>query len=129
MRVADKRPTMLFSFCRQWVWDQTQEFLTHEGYNPQPLMNKQIVQTTLRNINRKNGWPHNPSQCIPHLYLLGKAKMLLRGTSLWRPIAAVMETEIQRFYLRTAAGAFTAFLRLLTEEECASFLVLKITDL
>ena len=32
--VADTGPTMLFSFYRQWVWDQTHEFLTREGYNP-----------------------------------------------------------------------------------------------
>ena len=55
--------------------------------------------------------------------------MLLRGTALWRPIVAVIEPQIQCFYLRTAARAFTVFLRLLTREICASFLVLKITEL
>ena len=55
--------------------------------------------------------------------------MLLRGTALWTPIVAVIEPQIQRFYLRTATRAFAVFLRLLTEEICVSFLVLKITDL
>ena len=70
-----------------------------------------------------------PYGIIPLLYLLGKAKKLLRGTTLWRPIAAVIEPQIRRFYLRTAARAFTVILRLLTEEIFASFLLLKITDL
>ena len=55
---------------------------------------------------------------------LGKAKSLLKGTILWRPIAAIVQPQIQRFYLRNAARAFTLFLRLLVEEITASFLVL-----
>ena len=48
------------------------------------------MQTTLCNIITKNGWPKNPSRRVPLLYLFGKA-ILLRGTVLWRPIAANVE--------------------------------------
>ena len=37
IRVADKSSTMMFAFCRQWVWDQTAQFLLSEKYDPQPL--------------------------------------------------------------------------------------------
>ena len=37
IRVADKSSTMMFAFCRQWVWDQTAQFLVSEKYDPQPL--------------------------------------------------------------------------------------------
>ena len=120
---------MLFGFCKQWVGDQTELFLRHEGYSPQPLTNKATVQSTLNHLVKKNGWPADPSRCIPMLYLLGKVKILLRGIVLWRPSSAVVEPQLQRFYLRTAATAFTLFLQLLIEELCTLFLVLKISDL
>ena len=77
----------------------------------------------------KNKWPTNPSRCLPLLYLLGKAKSLLKCHILLRPIAAVVEPQLQRFYLRTAARAYTLLLRILTEEIKASFLVLNIIGL
>ena len=129
IRVADKSSTMMFAFCRQWVWDQTAQFLLSEEYDPQPLTDSTRISASLHRIIRKNRWPVNTSRRLPLLYLLGKAKSLLKGRILWRPIAAIVEPQVQRFYLRTAARAFTLLLRLLTEEITASFLVLKITDL
>ena len=129
IRVADKSSTMMFAFCRQWVWDQTAHFLLSEKYDPQPLTDSTRISASLRRVIRKNRWPVNTSRRLPLLYLLGKAKSLLKRHILWRPIAAIVEPQVQRFYLRTAAGAFTLLLRLLTEEITASFLVLKITDL
>ena len=110
LRVVDKGQTLLFRFCHQWLWDETRQFLEHEGYIPQSLTHTQRIQSTLRSIITKNDWPVNPSWRIPLLYLLGKAKILLRGTVLWRPIAAVVEPQVQCFCLRTATRAFTLFL-------------------
>ena len=73
-RVADKGPTMLFSFCRQWVWDLAHEFLTHEGYNPQPLTSKQTVQTTLRNIILEKRWAPQTLTVHPSLIPAGQSK-------------------------------------------------------
>ena len=129
IRSADKAQTMLFAFCRQWVWDQTIAFLEKEKYSAQSLDNTDQILSSLHRIIRQNKWPANPSHCVPLLYLLGKAKSLLKGTILWRPIAAIVQPQIQRFYLRNAARAFTLFLRLLVEEITASFLVLRICDL
>ena len=120
---------MLFAFCRQWVWDQTIAFLEKEKYSAQSLDSTDRILSSLHRIIRQNKWPANPSRCVPLLYLLGKAKSLLKGTILWRPIAAIVQPQIQRFYLRNAARAFTLFLRLLVEEITASFLVLRICDL
>ena len=126
IRVADKGATVLFAFCRQWVWDLIAAI---ENYVPQPLDDTQRIMRSLQDIIRKNQWPMNTSRTVPLLYLLGKAKSMLKGMILWRPIAAIAKTQLQRFYLRTAARAFTLFLRLLVEEITASFLVLKIVDL
>ena len=115
--------------CRQWVWDQTIAFLEKEKYSAQSLDNADQILSSLHRIIRQNKWPANPSRCVPLLYLLGKAKSLLKGIILWRPIAAIVQPQIQRFYLRNAARAFTLFLRLLVEEITASFLVLRICDL
>ena len=88
------------------------------------------VHTKCKNLAmHKNKWPMNPSRCLLLLYLSGKAKSILKCRILWRPIAAVVEPQVQRFYLRTAARAFTLLLRILTEEIKALFLVLNIIGL
>ena len=99
-----------------------------EQYDPRPLSGNLNIQSALRDIIRKNKWPINTTRSLPLLYLLVKAKILTKGCILWRPIAAIVEPQLQRFFLRSAR-AFTLLLRLLTEEICASFLVLKISDL
>ena len=83
----------------------------------------------LRRIIHQNKWPVNSSRTLPLLYLLGKAKSLIKQCILWRPITAVVEPPIQRFFLRTAARAFTLLLNLLVQEITAPFLVLRIHDL
>ena len=129
VRIADKSSTMLFAFCRQWLWDQTVQFLTGEEYTSRPTSDNGQIQTALQTIMRKNKWPVNKARTLPLLYLLGKAKSLTKQCILWRPIAAIVEPQVQRFYLRTAARAFTLLLRLLVSEILGAFLVLKISDL
>ena len=129
VRVADKSSTMLFGFCRQWVWDETHRFLEGEGYESQDIHTAPGIMKALHRIIQQNKWPVNTSRTLPLLYLLGKAKSLIKQTILWRPIAAVVEPQMQRFFLRTAARAFTLLLKLLVQEITASFLVLRITDL
>ena len=120
---------MMFAFCRQWVWDQTEACLHKEKYTAQDLDHKSRIQAALYTIMRRSNWPINSSCGLPLLYLIGKAKSLLKCTILWRPIAAIVEPQVQRFHLRTAARAFTLLLRLLVEEIKASFLVLNISSL
>ena len=129
VRIADKSSTMLFAFCRQWLWDQTIQFLTDEEYTSRPTSDNGQIQTALHTIMRKNKWPVNTDRTLPLLYLPGKAKSLTKQCILWRPIAAIVEPQVQRFYLRTAARAFTLLLRLLVSEILGVFLVLKISDL
>ena len=128
VRIADKSSTMLFAYCRQWLWDQTVQFLTDEEYTSPTSDNGQIP-TALHAIMRKNKWPVNKARTHPLLYLLGKAKSLTKQCILWRPIAAIVEPQVQRFYLRTAARAFTLLLRLLVSEIPGAVVVLKISDL
>ena len=112
-----------------WLWDQTEQFLVREKYHSRSLDAAAHIQQSVRHIILKNQWPINPSRSLPLLYLLGKAKSLLKGYILWRPIAAIVEPQVQCFRLRTAARAFTHLRRLVVEEIKASFLVLNITRL
>ena len=54
IRVADKGRTMLFAFCRQWHWDQTEQFLVSEKYHAQHLHENTCIQQSLRHIMHKN---------------------------------------------------------------------------
>ena len=128
IRIADKSSAMLFGFCHQWVWDATIEFLSNEGYTHQLLTHAHRIHKALKHIVKKNSWPANPSSVLPVLYLIGKAKSLVKCSILWRPIAAVVEPQIQRFDLRMAARAFT-LLRTLISEIPGCFLVLRISDM
>ena len=76
VRIADKSGTMLFAFCRQWLWDQTIQFLAEEKYTSRPTSDNSQIQTALHAIMRKNKWPVNKARALPLLYLLGKAKSL-----------------------------------------------------
>ena len=120
---------MLFGFCRQWVWVETHRFLEGGGYEFQAIHTSPGIMQALRRIIQQNKWPVNSSRTLPLLYLLGKAKSLIEQCILWRPIAAVVEPQIQRFFLRTAVRAFPLLLNLLVQEITACFLVLHITDL
>ena len=99
IRVADKSSTMLFGFCRQWVWDETHRFFEDEGYESQAIHTSPGIMQALRRIIQQNKWPVNSSRTLPLLYLLGKAKSLIKQWTLWRPIAAVVEPQIPREFL------------------------------
>ena len=120
---------MLFAFCRQCHLDQTEQFLLNENYDAQHLQENTRIQQSVRHVMPQKKWSINPSRPLPLLYLLGKAKSLLKCCILWRPIAAVVEPQLQRFYLRTAARAFSLLPEILTEETKASFLVLNVPGL
>ena len=115
--------------CHQWVWDATIEFLSNKGYTHQPLTHTQRIHKSLKHIVKKNSWPANPSSLLPLLYLIGKAKSLVKCSILWRPIAAVVEPQIECFCLRMAARAFTLLLRTLISEIPGCGLVLRISDM
>ena len=72
---------------------------------------------------------YKPLLIPPLFFSQGKAKSLLKGCIVWRPVAAIVEPHVQRFHLRTTARAFTHVLRILLEEIKASFLILNITGL
>ena len=120
---------MLFGFCHQWVWDSAIEFLSNEGYTHQPLTHAKRIHKSLKHIVKRNSWPANPSSVLPLLYLIGKAKSLVKCSILWRPIATVVESQIQRFYLRMAACTFTLLLKTLISEIPGCFLVFRISDM
>ena len=107
----------------------TIEFLSSEGYTRQPLTQAHRIHKSLKRIVKKNSWPANPSSVLPLLYLIGKAKSLVKCSILWSPIATAVEPQIQRFYLRMAARAFTLLLRTLISEIPGFFVVLRISDM
>ena len=68
IRVADKSSTMLFGFCRQWVWDETHRFFEDEGYESQAIHTSPGIMQALRRIIQQNKWPVNSSRTLPLLY-------------------------------------------------------------
>ena len=74
----------------------------------------ETVTATVRKAIQANGWEDNPDGCLATLYLIGKAKSLLKAQWLWRPIAALPQPLLKRD-LKVAARATTALLRLLAE--------------
>ena len=72
------------------------------------------------------GWMMNTHIC--RLYLIGKAKGLLKGKWLWSPTAAHPQPLIDKHMRRTAARAFTIFLGCRIEEIPMSFQVLRIQE-
>ena len=64
IRVADKSSTMLFGFCRQWVWDETRRFLEGEGYESQAIHTSPGIMQALRRIIQQNKLtPPAPYHC------------------------------------------------------------------
>ena len=103
-----------------------------------PHRRKIHIQTNIGQRSNTDSTPHRHAQrqmahqqsprlapAVPS----GKAKSLTKQCILWCPIAAIVEPQVQRFYLQTAARAFTLLLRLLVSEILGAFLVLKISDL
>ena len=85
-------------------------------------------QRLMSSIAENQGWSVNSKAELCKLYLLGKAKSLLKGKWLWRPIAANPKPVLHKVQLKTAARAFTTFLRMLIVEFPMSFQVLRVTD-
>ena len=129
IRVADKGAAMLWGFCAAWVWDNVDMFLSSEGYTPLPLSSSNAVKSKLSSVVQSHHWPLNNNATIPLLYILATGKSLTKEMIVWRPIAAVVQPFILRYWLRLAAHAFTLFLSTLLSELPASFLHLRITDL
>ena len=70
----------------------------------------------------------NSKAKLCRLYLIGKAKSLLKGKWLWRLIAVNPEAVLHKTQLTTAAKAFTTFLCLPISEVPMSFQVLRVQD-
>ena len=111
------------------MWDETSSVLRKEDYTAQTLNHVPQVSSALCTIMHKNKWPVNFSRPLPLLYLPDKARSFRTRQILWRPIAAIVELQVQRCFFPTPARAFTLFLRLLVDEITASFLVLRVDDL
>ena len=65
---------------------------------------------------------------VCRLYLIGKAKSITKGRWLWRPIAFNPQPVVSKQLLRTAAPAFSQFLRNLITEIPMAFQVLRVQD-
>ena len=123
VRIVDRGPGELWGFCRTRAWDVVHNFLTKEGYKP---VKETAVEChkLMSSIAENKGWPVNTGAELCRLYLIGKAKRLLKGKWLWRPIAANPKPVLHKIQLKIAARAFTTFLRLLIFEVPMSFQVL-----
>ena len=127
VRIVDKGLGELWGFCKAWACDFVHDFLNKEGYKP--------VRDTLAechnlmsSIAENQGSSVNSKAELCRLYLLGKAKSLLKDKWLWRPIAANPKPMLHKVQLTTATRAFTTFLRMLIAEIPMSFQVLRPTD-
>ena len=87
VRIVDKGPGKLWGFCKAWAWDVVREFLNKEGYKPVQDTSAECHRL-MSSIAANQGWSVNSKAELCRLYLLGKAKSLLKGKWLWRPIAA-----------------------------------------
>ena len=65
VRIAGKSGTMMFAFCRQWVWDHTDAFLHKEKYIAHDVDHKSRIQAALYTIMCRNNWPINSSRGLP----------------------------------------------------------------
>ena len=120
VRVVDKFPGALWGFCRNWMWQQLQQFLCKEKYQSHHTSPKQIIQGLTKLLTRRT-WSVSRDARMALLYLIGKGKSLCLPAITWRPICAVSRPVIPRHRLRLAARAFSCFLRVLTSEITGCF--------
>ena len=118
---------VLWAFCKHWLWKQTEQFLVKEQYSSCTETPDKVREATAALISER-GWNANPRARMCVLYIIGNAKSLLKGQWLWRPIAAYPEPQIRKLDLRTAARAFTCFLKHLIQEVPNSFQVMRVND-
>ena len=93
-----------------WLCGVVEEFLHTEGYI-QVNQDAGSVQTAVASLVSEFGWGVNSKGRMCVLYVIAKAKRLLKGTWLWRPIAADLEPRLRKSRLRLAARALTRFLQ------------------
>ena len=122
VRIVDKGVGVMWGFCRQWMWDILEEFLIQEGYT-RCNQSQQDITAQIRKIIQSNGWDNDQAGRIASLYLIGKAKSLIKQKWLWRPIAALPKPLLPKKDLTIAARAMTTFLKLVAEETPGNFMV------
>ena len=122
VHIVDKGVEVMWGFRKHWMWGVLEEFLKKEGYI-KCTDTSETVAATVRIAIHANGWDDNPDGRLATLYLIGKAKSLLKAQWLWRPIAALPQPLLHKRDLKVAARATTALLQLLAEEIPGNFMV------
>ena len=125
VRIVDKSLETMWGFCRQWIWDETTQFLRTERYTDTNRPPAEVL-SGLCDLVRGKGWACHDRARLALLYLIGKGKSLALPRITWRPICAQSAPVIPRWRLRIAALAFTCFLKTLAREIPGSFLHLSI---
>ena len=128
VRIVDKGPGQMWGFCRQWAWDELQNFLVQQGYTRESRDMPEVLRD-LHTAISANNWALGTKGKLALLYLIGKAKSQVPAEVLWRPIAAAAAPVVSRQKLRAAARAFTLFVRTLVAEIPGSFLTLRLKDM
>ena len=127
VRIIDKGAGEMQGFCKWWLWGVVEEFLRTEGYI-QVKQDPASVHSAIASLVSEFWWGVNSKGKMCVLYVIAKATSLLKGTWLWRPIAAYPEPVIRKRRLRLAARALTHFLQYIIEEIPNSFQFLRIND-
>ena len=99
VRIVDKGAGEVWGFCATWVWDIVHEFLQKEGYTAIGLCAADVT-TLMQDVVTSKGWPTNPKTQLCRLYLIDKAKSLVKKRWLWRPIAASPNPVVNKTSLR-----------------------------
>ena len=94
------------------MWGVLETFLRDEKYVERNQTQEDIAQA-VKLLVQNHDWSVNPQGKMAALYLIGKAKSLLKGTWLWRPIAALPQPILPKRDLKVAARATTTMLRLI----------------
>ena len=122
VRIVVKGVGVMWGFCKHWMWGVVESFLASEGYVSTPEGQHDVLKR-IHNIIDKNGTDRDPAGRLAYLYLVGKAKSLLKNRWLWRPIATLPRPLLPKKELTVAARATTTFLRLIAEEVPGNFMV------
>ena len=122
VRIVDKGVGVMWGFCRQWMWDILEEFLIQEGYT-KCNQSQQDITAQIQKIIQSNGWDNDQAGRIASVYLIGKAKSLVKQKWLWRPITALPKPLLPKKDLTIVARAMTTFLKLVAEETPGNFMV------
>ena len=86
VRIVDKGPGEILSFCKAWVWEAITEIVKTEVYCETKETEKEATHL-MAAVVAEMEWARNEPAKICRLYLIGKAKRLRKGMWLWRPIA------------------------------------------